>query len=365
MGKKFKIESIEDVLNNATFRVKSEDFKEDEDDPIEYYLTSGNTVLDLALTNGLGYPAGVVMEFFGDEHTGKTTDWIVFAKQVQAAGGNVILWDAEGGFKKELGKLHGLIMKKPRFTRYRPKSLEAFCDMWEECCEAAAKLDVPTLLVVDSVAGLCPKRLGKKAVAMSKDERRVGEEARQFSWFFRRGFIHDIAGSKVFTIFVNQTRSEIGGAKKSKFAGPSFTTASGKTLKFYAGIRLEFSEASTRRNKHGNEVGAVKTIYTAKNKIIGKSRSCEVPIFYNTSWNDNKGIIYYLLSNKLFKADGTSGRYSLEGIDKKKFCAPLIKGETSWLAAMEKDGRFRRGMQRLVKAHYMEQWAEDDTWITK
>ena len=155
------------------------------------------------------------------------------------------------------------------------------------------------------------------------------------------------------------------GAKKSRFAGPSFTTASGKTLKFYAIIRLEFSEASTRRNKHGNDVGAVKTIYTAKNKIIGKSRSCEVPIFYNTSWDDNRGIIHYLLSNGLFKADGTSGNYSLEGVPKEKFCAPLVKGENSWLSTMRRDIKFRNGMKKLVKAHYMEQWAEDDTWINK
>lgn len=363
MGKKQKIKSWEDVLNNTVNRVKKTDFTEDEECQPKYFLSSGNYCLDLLLSNGMGYPAGVVIEFFGEEHTGKTTDWILLGKQVQQKGGNVILWEAEAGFEEDLARMHGLILKKPRFIKYRPRTMEAFCDMWEQACEAAAKLDVPTLLVVDSVAGLCPEKLSKKARPMSgKSERRIGEEARTFSWFFKRGFVHDIAGSKVFAIFVNQTRSNIG--TSGSFNGPKYTTTAGKTLKFFAKIRLEFSEHSERTNKHGNPTGAVKTLYTAKNKIVGKGRTIEIPIFYNSAWDDCKGILYYCLANGLFKAYASTGKYYLESIGQEKFCQPLAKGNNSWLKRMREDPKFLAGMKKTVKSHYLQQWEEDDEWTS-
>lgn len=362
MGKKFKIQSWEDVLNNTTNRVSRQDYIEDPEERETFFLSSGNYCLDLLLSNGRGYPAGVPIEFFGEEHTGKTTDWILLGKQVQSQGGNVILWEAEAGFEESLARLHGLILKKPRFTKYRPRTMEAFCDMWEEACEAAAKLDIPTLLVVDSVAGLCPDKLSRKARPMSgKKERRVGEEAKTFSWFFKRGFVHEIAGSKVFAIFVNQTRSTIGQSNPFS-SGPKYTTPAGKTLRFYAKIRLEFSEHSVRKNKHGNDVGAVKTLYTAKNKIVGKGRTIEIPIFYNSPWDDCRGILYYCLANGLFKPHASTGKYYLESIGQEKFCEKLTKGSVNWLQRMHKDPKFLQGMKRTVKAHYLQQWEEDDEW---
>lgn len=108
-GKKYNIKSWDDVMNNLTHRVSPKDFTEDEEEVPQYYLSSNNYALDLLLSNGLGYPAGVVMEFFGEEHTGKTTDWVLLGVQVQKAGGNVILFEAEAGFEPSLARMHGLI----------------------------------------------------------------------------------------------------------------------------------------------------------------------------------------------------------------------------------------------------------------
>lgn len=358
-GKKQKIGSWDDVMSNGLRRVQKNDFVRCEDNEPQYFLSSGNTVLDLLLTNGKGYAGGVVYEYFGDEHTGKTTDWIIFGKQVQAKGGNVVLFDAEAGFRSELAHLHGLITTEPRFTRIRPRTLEAFCDMWEEFCEAAAKLDVPTLLVIDSVAGLCPEVMSKKKRTMTGKDRKVGEEARLFSWFFRRGFVHDIAGSKVFVIFVNQVRSVIGGG--GMFSGPQYTTSAGKTLKFYANTRLQFTEGKETTNEDGRSVGATKTIYTAKNKIIGKGRSAKMPIFYDEAWDDNKGILYYLKSHKIFKyCGGSTGNWELPGVD---YRGPLVRGESSWLGQMRNSHKFRAGMRRIVRLHFKSQWTADDGWI--
>lgn len=354
---KKKKESTYDKVMGALFkRVAKTDFVEEAiESLVKHFCSSGNYLLDLAV-GGKGFPAGVILEFLGEEHSGKTTQWILFGVQIQAIGGIVILFDAEGGFRPELAKLCGLSLDKKCFRKIRPKSFEAYCDMFEGCAAEAAKLNIPVLIVTDSVAGLCPKALTREKVSMSKGKRVLGKEAQIMSWFLKRGFVHDIAGSQVYTVFVNQTRSYIDTERFSTKRKPSYTTPAGKALPFYASIRLEMTEEEVRVGKGKKApIGAIKSISVIKNRLFANYREVVFPFYYSKGYDDRKALIYFLREMAGVLVHHNQGKYKIKGVD---FLGPLY-GDGSWHKAMRRP-KFLAGVKRIARRAYAELWEDDD-----
>ena len=117
-------------------------------------IPTGALAIDLALGVG-GVPRGRVIEIFGPESSGKTTLMLHVIANAQKAGGLAAFIDAEHafdpGYAKKLGvNLDDLLVSQP--------------DSGEEAltiCETLARSNALDVIVVDSVAALVPKEIGR------------------------------------------------------------------------------------------------------------------------------------------------------------------------------------------------------------
>src|SRR6201990_640454 len=113
-------------------------------------ISTGSISFDSALGVG-GVPRGRVIEIFGPESSGKTTITLQIIAEAQKMGGMAAFVDAEHAldpiYAKKLGvDVDNLLVSQPD---YGEQALEI--------AEALVRAGAIEVLVVDSVAALCPK----------------------------------------------------------------------------------------------------------------------------------------------------------------------------------------------------------------
>lgn len=182
---------------------------------------SGALTLDLAL--GGGYPKGRVVEIYGPESSGKTTLALHAMAEVQKAGGNVALIDAEHAFDPVFAKHLGVDVDSLYLCQ--PDSGEMGLEVADQLIRSSAV----DMIAVDSVAALVPRAEIEGEIGQLQ----VGAQARLMSAALRK-----IAGNAsrhdCTIIFLNQLRQKVG-----VIYGSPEVTSGGQALKYYASVRLE------------------------------------------------------------------------------------------------------------------------------
>ena len=284
--------------------------------PVKGYLSTGSTLMDLAISNQ--YPGGVgigrITQIFGDESTAKTVLVQEVLGAAQRAGGHAILEDAErtldfwrtnlfglstgewGTNAEHLEKAEALrtIDKKktgtaladavevcPMFTYRRPHSIEQLFD--DEIGEALTliakkKIQAPVCIGVDSVSALpaeeeLTKRLDEGSYRMGK--------ARIDSAGFRK-YITPMADLGLTIIAIDQTRDAVG----APGYGPKKTVSGGHAIEFYSSTRVQLSKAATILNEYKQPIGVVIKFVVVKNKLGPPFREGRLHVLFDIGVDD-------------------------------------------------------------------------------
>jgi recombination protein RecA len=240
---------------------------------IPFGIPSGIPEFDLRLGRP-GLPAGRIIEYYGFEFSGKTTAAIQAIAQAQRMGGAGYFIDTE--FAYDEGRFQELgVDTDVNFAVGEAQTIEGIFRNIEAALDGLIKsgFNKSFVIVVDSVTAVETEH--NKSIEIGA-ESRVGEDARRIRSALRK-LNSKIAESKACIIFINHAISTIA---TNKFAKQS-ASAGGHAIKFFATVRLQFTEGSDVRD---GEKRIGKNIFLRIEKL--KNSKLEFPKFEVVLSND-------------------------------------------------------------------------------
>ena len=263
-------------------------------------ISSGSLLVDKALGIG-GYPRGRIIEIYGPESSGKTTLALHAIAEVQKTGGRAAFIDVENAidpvYAKNLGvNIDDLLLSQP--------------DSGEQALEITSMLvrsGAIDLIIVDSVAALVPQA----ELDGTMSDNSIGLQARLMSKALRN-LAREMNKNKCTVIFINQLREKIG----IMFGNPE-TTTGGRSLRFYASVRIEIRKGEAI--KQGTEIVGNKTnVKIAKNKVAPPFKTAQIEIRYGEGISRLAEIIDLGVEYDLLEKSGTWFSYKGEKIGQGK-----------------------------------------------
>ena len=279
--------------------------------PVTDYLSTGCTILDLAIADRLpgGFAAGRISHIFGPESSAKS---VLVAEPLGAAqrkGGKVTLVDAEGTYDFGRSMLFGLNPDDMVYISGAEEeiSIEFLFDTVFQKGEKIAKdCGKPSAIGIDSLSSI------PSVVELEDDLSTTGygvSRAKQLSKGFRT-HIGALVHSNLALIFIDQTRQNISGmGKKYVFSG-------GDALKFYASTRVLVEKKANILNKFKKPIGIEVAFRVEKNKIAPPYRDGIFSLLFDYGIDDVRTNIQWLKENDP-NSDKKSAWFTLPGLDKK------------------------------------------------
>ena len=259
-------------------------------------IPTGSLSLDIALGLG-GVPRGRVVEIYGPESSGKTTVALHMISEVQKRGGIAGFIDAEHALDPVYAKNIGVDIDELYISQ--PDSGDQALEITETMVRSGA-MDI---VVIDSVAALVPKQ----EIEGDMGDSHVGLQARLMSQALRK-LTPVISKSNCVVIFINQLREKVG----VMFGNPE-TTTGGRSLKFYASIRMDVRRIETL--KQGGEIVGNRTrVKVVKNKIAPPFKEAEFDIMFGKGISREGDILDLAVGLDLVNKSGAWFAYNGEKI---------------------------------------------------
>ena len=211
-----------------------------------------------------------IVELFGPPASGKTSLAIETLAKAQKEDPNFFgAWlETEHSINEEILKQHGVDLNRMTFVdQENVDNAENALDI----VYALIQNGIPDLVVVNSVAGLTPKKETEED--LSKQD--IALVARIMSKFFRKAT--GAAGkNKIVMIFINQVRDNVG----VMFGDPT-TTTGGRALGFYASQRIKLNANKVQKEDPITADEGIKvSCIVHKNRLAGMHNPYTKCVYY-------------------------------------------------------------------------------------
>jgi recombination protein RecA len=255
-------------------------------------IPSGSLALDIAVGIG-GLPRGRITEIYGAESSGKTTLCLHVIAEAQRQGGIAAFVDMEHALDPQYAARIGVAVNSLYVSQ--PDTAEQAL----EICDTLIRSGVFDVVVLDSVAALVPKA----EIEGEMGDSHVGLQARLMSQALRKlsGVIKHSNGVMIFT---NQLREKIG----VMYGNPE-TTTGGRSLKFYASVRLDMRRIQSIKDGT-DDVGSRARVRVTKNKVAPPFREAEFDIMFNEGISKVGDILDIGAAVNLIEKRGVFFRYN-------------------------------------------------------
>ena len=254
---------------------------------VDDWLSTGCTLLDLAISNRLGgIPAGRSTHIYGWESTAKS----VLAQEplgaAQRKGGHVWYLDAEQTLDFGRAKnLFGLDVDADTFHYAVPETIEELFDgsqvnktyKWGiyDIIEYVRdnELRGPHVVAVDSLTALKTQVESEQKLT---DGTYGTSRAKQISTAFRK-YLHDLHKNNIALLVINQARVNI----SAGVFGDKMTVSGGKALDFYASVSIAMKMVEQLKNSTKQTIGCRFRFEVKKNKVAPPHRKGEFRLLFD------------------------------------------------------------------------------------
>jgi recombination protein RecA len=245
----------------------------DHDNPtdVKEWISTGSTLLNYIISNkpGGGIPVGKLVEFSGEEASGKSLLCMHLAAEVQKRGGICVYLDTENALNPEFATQIGVDLTKLVYSQ--PGTVEEVGETIEKTIntirqKAPNKL---VLIVWDGIAAT-PTQIEIEG-NMDLNMNQQLEKSKLLSKMMRK-IMQSVGKQRIALVFTNQLKVKIG-----TMYGDPLTTPGGKAVPYHASVRVKLTRGNTEKGE-GDEADDVMGVNTmakiVKNRMGPPLRKC-------------------------------------------------------------------------------------------
>lgn len=268
--------------------------KESEYDGTTTVVSTGSTLLDLAISGGRfkegGIPTGILVEIFGPSGSGKTVLLCQIAGNIQKLNGQVMFHDPEARLNKQFARMFGLDPQGINYTI--PNTVtEVFSSMRDWLSNFDKKDALVKGVFADSLAALSTN------MEMDDSGDKMGmRRAKEFSEELRKT-CRIITQTGALVVCSNQVRQSM------EMYGPKYKSPGGEAIGFYSSLRLRCNRPEkikvkkSIKGKSQERIIGVKTeIEVFKSSVYKPFRSAEVCILFDYGIDDIRANLEFVKS---------------------------------------------------------------------
>ena len=301
---------------------------------IKEYISTGSTMLDLAISNRPdgGIAVGRITELNGLESSGKSLVGAHLLAETQKKGGVAVYIDTETAVSEDFLEVIGVDVNNMLYLH-----LETIEDIFEAIEEIVTKVresdkDRLVTILVDSLAAATTKVelnadydkdgwATSKAIIISKAMRKITQM---------------IGRQRVALVFTNQLRQKLG-----VMFGDPWTTSGGKALPFHASTRVRLKNKGQIKDAKKNTIGMTILAQVIKNRLGPPLRKAEFPLYFESGVDDEGSWLLVLKDHNCVKVGGAW--YTMKDHNDKE-----IKFQSKEWATMLEDEEFKSYCYKLI-----------------
>lgn len=261
--------SIQEFADQVQEEIKTSIKKEENDFHFDKVVSTGSTLLDLAISGGRrrggGIPGGLIMEIFGPPGSGKTAILAEIGASAQSRGGQCMFLDPEARLDQEYARIYGIKLDAKDY--HRPDTVT---QVFEKIYSWNPKEEGINVIATDSLAALSTE------LELEKGDKMGMRRAKEFSEGLRKT-ARIISNSGWIIACSNQVRDGEYGE----------TTPGGQAIPFYSSIRIRVSSVGKIEKKkmvNGKEVkkiiGIESKCFIRKSTVDDPFRECSLSIVF-------------------------------------------------------------------------------------